>query len=267
MAAVSTRITNIETPINLLLAGPPGDGKTAMVLRIEHLAHVDTLSDTTYLGLIQCLRQIKRGLISTILVPDLGTLVGRRNDVARQAIATIAMMTAEGVRHVRVGKQVMDFEGARASFVSAITVKDLLANLDTLEQNAFLSRVLLVDFDLSWEELKAMLERKHRGDRSLLRPLSFRMAGLRAGGFLPMRPIVMAPTHAKKVQRWWEILVRKRDDRFFGFRSADFLHGMVQAAAYLRGDVRVRAIDLVRIQTRILPLVMSQIRIRPEPNR
>lgn len=264
LAAVSSRIPNIETPINVLLAGPPGDGKTRMIMRVEHLQHVEVLSDTTYLGLCHCLSSIKDGLIASIVVPDLGTLIGRRGDVARQTIATLSMMIAEGVRHIRVGKRVRDYGGARSSLISAITLDDLDSSFPVLSQNAFLSRVLLVDFDLDWTELLAMLERKHRGDRALLRPLSFRRAGMRRDGFLEPRPIHIAETYARRTRSWWTTLRRKRSDRFFGFRTADFLTGLLQSSAFIRGDNRVRMRDVEFVGDRILPLVMQQVRIRAQ---
>lgn len=262
LAMVSSRIPNIETPLNVVLAGPPGDGKTRMILRADHLQHVEVLSDTTYLGLCQCLNAIKDGLISSLIVPDLGTLIGRRGDVARQTVATLAMMTAEGVRHIRVGKRVRDYGGARASLVSAITLEDLDTAYSILSQNAFLSRVLLIDFDLDFEELVAMLERKHRGDRRLLQPLSFRRAGMRRDGYLEPRVVHIAETYARRARSWWTTIRRKRSDRFFGFRTADFLTGLLQAAAFVRGDHRVRMRDVDFVGDRILPLVMQQVRIR-----
>jgi hypothetical protein len=263
LVTVSTRVVNIETPLNLLLVGPPGDGKTRMVTRVSYLAHVETLSDTTYLGLVNCLKQVKDNLISTLVIPDLGTLVGRRNEVARQSIATLAMMTAEGVSHIRVGKQVRDFGGARCSLISAITNKDLDIAADVLEQNAFLSRMLLVDFDLSFAELEFMLRRKHEGNRKLIASLSFRRAGIRKT-FLPPRAIRFAPTYAKWVRQSWTDLKRHRQDRFFGFRSADFLQGLLQSSAYLRGSNHVAREDIVFVRERILPLVMKQIQQKPE---
>lgn len=265
LAAVSSRVANIEAPINVMLVGPPGDGKTRMILRTEHLAHVQVLSDTTYLGVVQFLRQVKDGLYSTLVIPDMGTIVARQAFAASQTMAALAMMTAEGVRQLRIGKRVMDFGGARASFLSAITPKDLDHHYDTLNQNAFLSRVLLVDFDLSWTELMTMMERKHRGDLRLVNPLSFRHTHIRKGLIQP-GTVTMAETYARRVRSWWTTIKTRRQDRFFGFRSGDFLAGLLQSSAFLHGDKRVRSRDVLFVQQRILPLVMDQIRIRPEGN-
>lgn len=265
LAAASSRVANIETPINVILVGKPGDGKTRMVMRVDHLAHVQTLSDTTYLGLCQCLNQVRDGIIGTLVIPDLGTIVGRRGDVATQCIATLAMMTAEGVRAIRVGKRVKDYGGARASLITAVTFGDLAKSYQTLNQNAFLSRVILVNFDISLEEMTAMMVKKHQGDERLLRSLSFRSAGIRRDGTLPIRPVIMADTFAKQARSWWLQLYRRRSDRFFGFRSGDFLTGLLQSAAYLRGDGRVRSVDVKFVRERILPLIMRQVQMhRPE---
>lgn len=260
LVAISTRVSNISAPLNMILVGPPGDGKSQMVMRCQHLPHIRVVSDTTYTGLLRILRTVQDGLVSGIVVPDLGTLVGRRGETAKQTIATLAMAMAEGLRETSVGKRLHDFGGARLSLLTAITSKDLDMAQETLDQNGFLSRVLLVDFDLSFAELHAMLERKHRGDASLLRPLSFKKAMNKKD--CPRRPILMAETYAKIARSWWVDLRRERDDRFFGFRSGDYLSGLLMASAYLRSADRVTREDVRFVESRVLPLVMKQTKIK-----
>jgi hypothetical protein len=256
----------MEVPINVVLVGSPGDGKTKMLSRVAHLAHVEMLSDVTHAGLIQVLYHVKDNVVGTLVIPDLGTLVGRRGEVADQTVSTLAMMTAEGVQSTRVGRRFREFGGARCSLLSAITMDDLARRFSQLNQNAFLSRTILVNFDLDLPELVGMMRLKHKGNDRLLRPLSFRRAGMRKDGSLPVREIKVAETYARRSQAWWMKLHRQRPDRFFGFRSGDFLTGLLQCAAYMRGAKRVGRIDVDYMNKRILPLIMRQVRLA-EPER
>lgn len=262
LASVSSMVSNIEAPINVILVGPPGDGKTAMVLRAERLPNVQTLSDATYLGLCAYLRDARDGLSSCLVIPDLGTLAARRGDTAKQAVATLAMMCAEGVRTLRVGKSVKDFGGARSSVVTAITPDDLLLASDILSQNAFLSRVFILDFDLTWGEQEQMLDRKWiRKNRSLLTPFRFPKIRRNKHGLWDPAPVTLSRAVARRAMRWWTRLRRERNDRWFAFRTGDALVGLLQASAYMHGRRAVVTEDVQYIEARILPLLAQQIHL------
>lgn len=256
---VSSRISNIEAPLNCILVGPPGDGKTKMILRGEHVKHVKVLSDMTYMGVCTYLRTAKEGVMSTIVVPDLGTLVGRKLDTGKQTISVLAMMCAEGVQEIAVGKRIVNYEGVTSSVISAVTPEDLTRDYQVFNQNAFLSRVFLLDFDLSINEILAMMHRKSRGDRTLLTPFKFpRLA--HADAALPTKSIKLPRRHAIKAIHWYEELVARRPDRAFGFRSADALQGLLMASAYLRGSYMVSERDVAFVTT-FKPLWLRQFRM------
>lgn len=257
---LSSRVANAEAPLNIMLVGPPGDGKTKMIMRGASLPHVEVLSDVSYLGVCWYLGQVRDEFRSSLVIPDMGTLVGRRAEVGRQTIATLAAMCAEGVGKTVVGKRVRDYHNAKSSIISAITPDDLIDSYDILNQNAFLSRLFLVDFDLNFKELKAMMERKVNGSRKLLK--AFTVPGW-TRKHLPMKHVELPKQHARTALEWWEQVRQQRTDRFFGFRSADQLMGLLMAAAYQRGARQVSHKD-VRTVTRVLPLLKTQFQKKPE---
>lgn len=253
LVAISSRVENIDAPLNVLLVGPPGDGKTAMLQRLEHLTYAQFLSDTTYMGLVSFLKSVKDDLRSALIVPDMGTLVARKPEVAKQTVATIASMIAEGVYDITVGKKIRRFDGVKASFLSAITEDDLAVYRNTLNQNAFLSRVFLIDFALSWKELRTMARKKWRGDRSLLQPLPFPYIKE-----FPKRTIRVPEARYYQVEEWWKSMKGEIGQRVFGFRTPDQLTGLLQASAYLNKRGTVQIADVRFLERWVWPLIIRQ---------
>lgn len=267
LATVSTMVDNIEAPLNVLLVGPPGDGKTRMLLRLSGAPVVRVLSDTTYVGLVEYLRQVYDDRYSCLVIPDFGTIVGRRVEVGKQTIATMAMMCAEGVYEIRVGKRVADYNGVKSSVLGAITPGSLQKSLDAMDQNAFLSRVLLVNFDLKLSEIEPMVDRKLlRGRRDLLTTFQWREVPKDGKGRWIKRNIRVSKQFAKRALRWWDRVHRERTDRFFAFRTADQLIGFLQASAYMHGRWAVGRADVQFVEDNVVPFMMEQFRLPKEIN-
>jgi hypothetical protein len=174
----------------------------------------------------------------------------------------LARLGAEGVFEIAVGKRIKDYHGATASILSSITFDDLGYNWATLNQNAFLSRVFLIEFDLTIPEIRAMMKRKNRGDLSLLGDFRFPRLN-RDEKFLPSREIKMALKYADKAMRWWVEMHRDRPDRVHGFRTADAFQTMLKCSAYLKRRTRVGEHDVKYVE-RFRPLWESQFRHRDE---
>lgn len=233
-----------------------------MIMRARHLKHVKVLSDATYNGLLRFVSAVDQGFFSTLVIPDLGTMVGRRNEVARQSIAMLARLGAEGVHEIAVGKRISDYHGATASILSAITFDDLTNNWQTLNQNAFLSRVFLLEFDLTIPEIRAMMKRKNRGDLALLNDFRFPRLN-RDTNFLPSREIKMALKYADCGMRWWVEMNRERPDRVHGFRTADAFQTLLKCSAYLKRRYRVDETDVQYVE-RFRVLWENQFRYKDE---
>lgn len=207
-----------------------------MLRRMGRAPHVDILSDLTYTGLCRYMETVREDKSSTVIIPDLATLGGRREATARQTIAFLAMICAEGVGQTAVGKMLRDYEGKRAGVLTAITQEDLTYDWRLYNQNAFLSRCFLIDFELRDSEVNEMLRRKHRGDDRLLRPVPFR-GGVKR---LPRETIKLPAKFGAVARRWRD----EMEARKFGFRSADAFSTLLQSAAYLRNARQVSEQDV-----------------------
>lgn len=247
LVSISSRVKNLEAPINLCLVGPPGDGKTKMLMRAAALPHVRVFSDISPKGVLSFLDLVKNGFVSTLVIGDLGTVIGRKMEVGKQVISNLAMVCAEGVYQIAVFGRMKDYGGARASLMTAATVENFVDASRMLQQNGFTSRLFLVDFDFNAEELLHMQARKMLGDRSLLKPFTYSRAGMRAGLY-PLRSVRVPRSHASTALDWWRRVMAHAPEHVYGFRTADALVGLLQGSAYLHGRRAVTADDVKYIK-------------------
>lgn len=236
---VSSRVANAEAPVNLLLVGPPGDGKTRMVLRGSHLPFVRTYSDISPKGLYKIMDAVRDEYASMMVVPDLGTVIGRKYEIGKQVIANLAMLCAEGVGKVQVAGRERNYEGLRVSLVTAMTDVEFVKDQGILGQNGFLSRLLIVNFEFAAKELRHMQARKLLGDRRLLLP--FRYPDCRTT--FPRRAIRLPAAWAARGHAWWDQAMGSPDATTYGFRTADAINDLLRASAYQHGRTTVTGQD------------------------
>ncbi len=247
LIAISSRVKNLEAPINLCLVGPPGDGKTKMLMRAAALPHVRVFSDISPKGVLSFLDLVKNGFVSTLVIGDLGTVIGRKLEIGKQVIANLSMVCAEGVHQVAVFGRMKDYGGARASLMTAATVENFVDASRMLSQNGFTSRLFLLDFDFNAEELLHMQARKMSGDRGLLNPFTYAKVR-RVSGLYPLRSVRVPQTHASTALDWWRQVMAHAPEHVYGFRTADALIGLLQASAYLHGRRHVTSEDVEYIR-------------------
>lgn len=236
---VSSRVTNAEAPVNLILVGPPGDGKTRMVLRGKDLPFVRVYSDISPKGLYKIMDAVRDEYASTMVIPDLGTVIGRKYEIGKQVIANLAMLCAEGVGKVLVMGRERDYQGLKVGLVTAMTDAEYVKDQGILAQNGFLSRLLVVDFTFAAKELRHMQARKLMGDRRLLTP--FKYPACRVG--FPRRPIRLPAAWAARGHSWWDQAMGNQDATTYGFRTADAINDLLRASAYLHGRPAVTGAD------------------------
>lgn len=257
LCVVSTRVANVAAPLNLLIVGPPGDGKTEMIRRVAHLPFVHELSDASYLGITRHLEMVRDGYYSALLVPDFATIVGRKYEVARQTVSALAMMAAEGVGEIAVGKTEKDFRGAKSSVITAITDREFASHHSIINQNAFLSRCFVCNFDLELPEVERMMQLHDQDDHRHIAPLRF---GEVAVDRFPKRQVQLSVRYKGYASEWWKELKAVRPDMWFSFRTAHHMRTLLLSSAYLHGRRSVTRAD-VRAVERVLPLLHNQMKL------
>jgi hypothetical protein len=166
---VTGQITN-EQPESLLIVGPSGSGKSAIVGRYHfptgdprnpHILHVTNISAW---GLQETLKNdVPRG-ITHLVIPEMQTLMLRKNGVWQGLHGLLLPAMEEGVGVIRNGPLPLDLGGARVGLIAAITYDSYLRNRADLVSTGFLSRVLVVYWMRSIEDVFRSQMRLSAGD-------------------------------------------------------------------------------------------------------
>lgn len=255
----SGRVTNIAHRVNAVLVAQPGRGKTTGLFRALNVPGVRVASDLSPKGVDYLIQRAHAGRLSTVIIPDLGPVVNRKYETARQTMSMLSSACSEGVHEVLVGRRFRDFKGAGFNLLAAVTTDDLEAAATIILRSGFTSRMILVDLDLTYAEVGEMWERRHiRGDNRHLRPLKF--GGFYKGGKAPFRKVVIPRTHLATIREWWDRMHDTCPQFVHGFRTPEMLTGLIQGAAYLRGSARVTAQDVAHVE-RLETLWTQQVHI------
>lgn len=226
VAAATHRLTGMRGQANVMLVGPPGYGKTQMLLRLQGNAGTLVLSDTTFLGAIKMLDKARFGYLSTVICPDFGPSLARDLPQTRKVIAVFSMAIEEGVQNMVVGKMERNFNGARFGLLTALTTDDIATHYQVLNGSGFLSRFVLLELSMTEEALIAAVTRLRSGDHRLTGPLHLPDAR--------QAKIAIPPQYMKAADGLWRHLLKERDDRASGFRGLHLYQSLLAAICYLR---------------------------------
>lgn len=224
--AATHRLTGFRGQANAMVIGPPGYGKTQMLLRLEGNSGTLVLSDTTFLGILKMVEKAKQGYLTTVIIPDLGPALARDLPQVRKVVSACSMAIEEGVHKMVVGKLEKDYGGARFGMLSALTVDDIQTHFSILQGSGFLSRFILLELSLSEEALLLAVQQNRDGNERLTAPLM--MPESRGVA------VKIPEKYAREGEAMWRSLLKERDDRASGFRGLHLYQSLIAATCYLR---------------------------------
>lgn len=205
-------------PQSVFLVGEPGHGKTELVNLFRKNQHIAFYSDMTMMTLLACLKQVQRGKITHIALPEFQKVIARRAAVSKNMLALLLEAMEEGVHTVGFGPQTHNLEGARIGVIAATTVRSMEQNPYLVSDLAMDSRAYFIDGRGTIEEVEEIKRRIAHGDMSSLKEQEIK--------HIPKKPVIVTIPEkiALGVNDWIKEMEEERI-RVYGLRTyTRFLH-------------------------------------------
>lgn len=217
---------------SLILCGPPGHGKSALLERWGANVAVRVYTDTTLTDLLSCARDAQNGQLTHVIFPELQKLLMRRSAVGDQALGFLAAAMEEGVKRVSLGPITHDFRSAQFGALGAITPDALSFFGQRLRHIGLFSRGLWLPWEMDTGELAAVSDAIRDGDQSALTPCEVNHAGR------PRVPVRLSRSLAATVQKLSQAIFP------FDVRFQKQLAGLCMASAVREDRGEVAALDV-----------------------
>lgn len=153
-------------PQSILLVGPPGSGKTELILRFRNIKGIVFRSDLTVRGLWRLLKGAEKHRIHQVILPEFNKVFQRKIATAVNCVGTLTEAMEEGVWESDVGPMQWSFNGARLGVLGGMTGRTLRKRRGLLYETGFLDRCAVLPWTLEDKEKKDILHRMTVGDRS-----------------------------------------------------------------------------------------------------
>lgn len=177
LCAASGRIADAR-PVSVLVVGPPGSGKTEMLHRYQAkagearntmLAFASQASAWGVHGILK--ESVPRG-VTHLVVPELQTLILRKNTVWASFIGLMLQAMEEGIGDTYNGPKKISYGNARLALIAGITTDAWYAEANELTSRGFTSRVLVCRWQRSPENTVASQLCANAGDRVEIEPIT-----------------------------------------------------------------------------------------------
>lgn len=223
-------------PQNLMLNADPGSGKSELLDRFRSVGGLDYQSDLTVRGLYKILRSAQKGAITHLVAPEFQKYLMRKASTADNMLGTLTEALEEGVRQVSVGEKTEDFGGARIGFIGAITDETLSDRRKQLRQVGFTSRVAIIRWGMSFEELNAVMTAIGTGDGTDLLHIDLKRPEKKIH-------VDMSPILSEHIQQY---VTRKFRDHSM-LRVFNRFRALAMASAVLENRKAVNAFDVAKV--------------------
>lgn len=165
-------------PHSLLIVGPPSSGKSELMLRYRPApgevrnSHMLFATSVTSWGLSEILlNRVPQG-VTHLVAPELQTLIKRKGPVWDATVGLLLPAMEEGVTDTFQGPLRKRFHGARIGFMTAIPDEAYDVHYRELESCGLLSRMLVVRFQRTNDNVLLARKAANFGDRSELQKIS-----------------------------------------------------------------------------------------------
>lgn len=153
-------------PQSILLVGPPGLGKSQLLMRYQSTRGVVFRSDLTVRGLWRLLKLAEKRRITHVTMPEFNKVFQRKVATAMNCVGTLGEAMEEGVWDADVGPMQWSFNGARMGLIAGMTGRTLRRRRGLLYESGFLDRAAVIPWTLPDDQKRELLRRITDGDRT-----------------------------------------------------------------------------------------------------
>lgn len=119
-AVLYTGILKETVPLSVILVGPPGCGKSKVLIQYESVTCHGT-TDLTTSGLIEILQRDHANTIRHIVIPDFNIVVSHKSGTSDLTIATLLGVMSEGTARIDDGRSQKEVKHAPLGVITAMT--------------------------------------------------------------------------------------------------------------------------------------------------
>jgi hypothetical protein len=107
-------------PLSIILVGPPGTGKSKIILQYDSV-NVHKTNDVTSQGLAELVQDDKEGKIRHIIIPDFNIVVSHKSATSNLTVASLLTLMSEGILRVDDGRRVKEIIHSPVGVITAMT--------------------------------------------------------------------------------------------------------------------------------------------------
>src|SRR4029077_18522366 len=107
-------------PISIILVGPPGTGKSKIILQFSAPSLMKT-NDVTSAGLADIVGDDKDNNVRHVIVPDFNIVVSHKSSTSNLTIASLLTLMSEGILRIDDGRRKKELVHSPLGIITAMT--------------------------------------------------------------------------------------------------------------------------------------------------
>jgi hypothetical protein len=153
-------------PISIILVGPPGTGKSKIILQFSAPSLMKT-NDVTSAGLADIVGDDKDNNVRHVIVPDFNIVVSHKASTSNLTIASLLTLMSEGILRIDDGRRKKELVHAPLGIITAMTREIYEEHAIRFRKLGIGRRFVPLFFGYSFPTTKKIMDSIQKGDTTL----------------------------------------------------------------------------------------------------